>query len=458
MHAALRFFSSLKLVITCLAFAMLIVVFGTLDQVDIGIQSAQKKYFEQIVVRPTVDGPLGGETFNTFIQSLPASPLYAWIFKTVPLPGGYLIGGVMLAGLIVAYFTRFKVGPWRVAAVAALCVVETWAMLHVGYSTWPGWLLMLAVTLPNLALIAYAHYRLRWPKVGVMLTHIGIVIMLVGGLLTSLWQRETRMIITTGDTANYSASDSECELAIASDAGDGQEDVVAIPQSVLAKGGTIALPGLPFAVKVRTFMPNSDLFRLGAGEAPPQPVTAGYGTTHKASLLAPTGKQDERNFMAAYIDLVKDGQPLGTYLVSIWGELFPDKLPAQSIEVGGKTYALRMRPARFYKPFSLTLLKFSHDKYKGTEKPRNFSSLVKLRDPRNGEDSTRLIKMNEPLRYEGETFFQASFLPGDRTTILQVVKNPAAWLPYVSCMVVSLGMMLQFLVHLLRFTQKRANA
>ena len=110
------------------------------------------------------------------------------------------------------------------------------------------------------------------------------------------------------------------------------------------------------------------------------------------------------------------------------------------------------------KPFSLTLLKFSHDKYKGTEKPRNFSSLVKLRDPRNGEDSTRLIKMNEPLRYEGETFFQASFLPGDRTTILQVVKNPAAWLPYVSCVVVSLGMMLQFLVHLLRFTQKRANA
>ena len=162
--------------------------------------------------------------------------------------------------------------------------------------------------------------------------------------------------------------------------------------------------------------------------------------------------------MAAYIDLVKDGQPVGTYLVSLWGELFPDKLAAQSVEVGGKNYALRMRPARFYKPFSLTLLKFSHDKYKGTEKPRNFSSLVKLKDPRTGEESTRLIKMNEPLRYEGETFFQASFLPGDRTTILQVVKNPAAWLPYVSCVVVSLGMMLQFLVHLIRFTQKRAKA
>ena len=287
MHAILRFFSSLKLVITCLVFAMIIVVFGTLEQVDIGIQNAQKKYFDQLVISPQRDGALGGETFNNFIQSLPASGIYSWIFKTVPLPGGYLVGGVMLAGLIASYFTRFKVGAWRVAVVTAICVVETWAMLQVGYSTWPGWLLMLAVTVPNLALVAYAHYKLRWPKVGVMLTHLGIVIMLVGGLLTSLWQRETRMIITTGETATYSASDMECELAIVSDAGDGQEDVVAIPQSLLDKGGTITLPNLPFAVKVRTFMRNSDLLKLAAGETPPHPVTEGYGKTHKASPIAP---------------------------------------------------------------------------------------------------------------------------------------------------------------------------
>ena len=121
MNAILRFFSSLKLVISCLVFAMIIVVFGTLEQVDIGIQNAQKKYFDQLVISPQRDGPLGGETFNNFIQSLPASGIYSWIFKTVPLPGGYLVGGVMLAGLIASYFTRFKVGAWRVAVCGGAC-------------------------------------------------------------------------------------------------------------------------------------------------------------------------------------------------------------------------------------------------------------------------------------------------------------------------------------------------
>ena len=32
--------------------------------------------------------------------------------------------------------------------------------------------------------------------------------------------------------------------------------------------------------------------------------------------------------------------------------------------------------------------------------------------------------MNNPLRYNGETFYQSSYLPGDGGTILQVVRNP----------------------------------
>ena len=54
------------------------------------------------------------------------------------------------------------------------------------------------------------------------------------------------------------------------------------------------------------------------------------------------------------------------------------------------------------------------------------------------------IYMNHPLRYSGETFFQSSFLPGDRGTILQVVKNPGWLMPYVSCGLVSIGMLIQF--------------
>ena len=37
-----------------------------------------------------------------------------------------------------------------------------------------------------------------------------------------------------------------------------------------------------------------------------------------------------------------------------------------------------MRQRRFYKQFALTLLNFAHDRYAGTDIPKNFSSRVRL--------------------------------------------------------------------------------
>jgi hypothetical protein len=81
-----------------------------------------------------------------------------------------------------------------------------------------------------------------------------------------------------------------------------------------------------------------------------------------------------------------------------------------------------------------------------------------LRDPAAGEDRDVLIYMNSPLRYRGETYYQAGFEPGDRGTILQVVRNPASITPYVACSLVALGLITQFLMHLGGFARKRAQS
>ena len=81
-----------------------------------------------------------------------------------------------------------------------------------------------------------------------------------------------------------------------------------------------------------------------------------------------------------------------------------------------------------------------------------------MNDPSTGDDRDILIYMNNPLRYRGETFFQASFEPGDRGTILQVVRNPASITPYVACSLVALGLITQFLMHLIGFARKRAQS
>jgi len=181
---------------------------------------------------------------------------------------------------------------------------------------------------------------------------------------------------------------------------------------------------------------------------------------------------DDEDKPTALVEIIGDKGSLGEWAASTWltrypwpeslrsafGKLLGSALDEpQTFDYNGKHYEIALRPVRYYKPYQITLLDFSHDKYAGTELPKNFSSNVHLSNVGKGEERDVLIYMNNPLRYEGETFFQAGFLPGDKGTILQVVDNPAAITPYLSCSLVGLGLVVQFMMHLVSFGRKTRN-
>jgi hypothetical protein len=151
---------------------------------------------------------------------------------------------------------------------------------------------------------------------------------------------------------------------------------------------------------------------------------------------------DAQNAAAALIEPVGDGRGLGTYWVS-------NALGApQGFVREGRTWRFVLRPRRYYLPFSVTLKEFKHDIYPGTDIPKNFSSLVRLNDPSRSEDRDVLIYMNHPLRYGGKTFYQASFGQNDQLSVFQVVRNPGWLIPYLSCLMIALGLLLHFGVKL----------
>jgi hypothetical protein len=152
------------------------------------------------------------------------------------------------------------------------------------------------------------------------------------------------------------------------------------------------------------------------------------------------------------VEIKAGNESLGTWLVS------PLLLRPQTFSHGGRSYRVELRSERYYKPFSLHLVEFRHDKYPGTEIPKNFSSRVRLLRPATGEDRDVLIYMNSPLRYEGETFYQASFDVDNQGTVLQVVRNPSWLTPYFSCVLVGLGLMVQFGQHLLEFARRQRKS
>ena len=167
---------------------------------------------------------------------------------------------------------------------------------------------------------------------------------------------------------------------------------------------------------------------------------------------------ERRNMPYAIVELAKGGQALGTWLVS-------PMLTPQKVTVDGKEYRLAFRFKRHYYPFSVTLLKTTHEIYRGTATdsnpqgiPKNFQSRVRIDNPQTGEKREVDIYMNHPLRYQGETYYQSGFEPDNSGTVLQVVRNPGYQAPYVACVIVSIGLIYQFAFHLTGISRRKKTA
>ncbi len=316
----------------------------------------------------------------------------------------------------------------------------------------PGGYLLGVVLLVNLVAAHATRFQFSRKKFGIIILHLGVILLLIGQLLTGLFARETQMRIDDSQTLAYSEAPREVELAVIDSTAPDSDQIVSIPEAILAREGTIQNPTLPFTIKVRQFLPNSRLVRRSqAPQAPPSTATVGIGKQVVVTEEPRTVRDDERDLSAAFIELEGLHGSLGTWLVS------NALLDRQSFELDGHTYSLVMRQQRFYKQFTLTLLHFAHDRYAGTDIPKNFSSRVRLVDLERNENREVLISMNDPLRYRGFTFYQAGFDNNDKTTILQVVKNPAMLLPYIACGLVALGLLTQFSMHLFAFVRKQSR-
>jgi hypothetical protein len=238
---------------------------------------------------------------------------------------------------------------------------------------------------------------------------------------------------------------------------------------------------------VADFWPNSDIgFRAPMMTNGPPLTTNGIALNFNFQSTLQISSMDEKDMPTAILEFVTPGGSLGTWVASGWsgdeeavariregyarqaGPQMADSIAkrlsaTQAVTVGGKEFRFALRPVRVYHPFSLTLLKATHSVYAGTDIPKEFRSRVRLQNPRTGEDREVEIYMNSPLRYGGLTFYQFQMDAGEAVTAagrapssaLQVVRNPGWLTPYAGCIIVALGLVIQFMMHLVGFISRR---
>jgi ResB-like family len=411
----IKIFTSLRLTVILLAFAILLVFIGTLAQVDEGLYNAQARYFRQWII-------FGLDLFGHKIPLI--------------LPGGYLIGTLLLINLLAAHIYRFQ---------------------------------------------------LSTKKIGIMLAHSGVILLLVGQLATDMFSRETQIHFTEGETRSYSESPRNYELVFTTEDGANGEQVVAIPDKLLAGGGEIQNTNLPFAIRVKFFWKNSEpSFRAPMLQNGPPLAPNGVALNFDFHEVAETKTMDDKNVPTALVEIAGANGSLGDWIVSDWtaddamvqaleqgyvqqmgadmtAKIIARLVEPQSVFAGGKNFTFALRPERIIHPFSLTLLKATHSIYAGTDIPKDFRSRVRLQNPQTGENREVEIHMNAPLRYDGLTFYQYQMDASEAareagrapSSVLQVVRNPSWLTPYLGCALVAAGLVTQFLFHLVGFISKR---
>jgi hypothetical protein len=314
----------------------------------------------------------------------------------------------------------------------------------------PGGATVGLVLMANLVAAQAVRLQATWSKAGLWLVHLGLILFVGGEFVSGMFQVESQMAIESGQTVNF-IEGRDAELAIVDVTDPVQDEVYSVPARTLRREGTVSLPGTPVSLKIHGYAQNAQL-RNRAPTDPPARATAGVGTAVTFVQVSPVSGDNEVDSSAAFVEPIAGGKSYGIWLAS-------QALGApQSFTHEGRAYQIFMRHRRQYLPYAVTLKKFSHDKYAGTEIPKNFSSLVHLSNPATREERDVLISMNDPMRYDSKAFYQASFGKGDMLSILQVVENPGWLIPYISCVLVAVGLIVHFTVSLMKSSRKRDAA
>ncbi|MCC6219908.1 MAG: cytochrome c biogenesis protein ResB [Deltaproteobacteria bacterium] len=341
--------------------------------------------------------------------------------------------------------------------LATLLVIGTIAQNRVGiyqsqqiyFSSWlvskgfilvPGARLVMVVMFINLSCKLLFASPFRVKQLGVIISHYGVFFLLLGGFVTAYYSVEGAMVIPENETVSYFEDYHEVELVVSDSSASDKPELLVVPGEELTKGKVISNASLNGRITVVDFFKNAKV-----EERKEKSDASARGLLNDFDIQALSLDVNSEKNRAAVI-LALDGlspEIDGTYVAF---EFMPGE---QTIQMGDRLVELSLRHKRYPLPFSIKLIDFSQELHPGTDKAKSYRSIVEVVD----RDTTRRaeIVMNHPLRQENYTFYQSSFMQGGGegdVTVLAVVKNYGRLFPYISSIVICIGLFVHLLIQL----------
>ena len=309
----------------------------------------------------------------------------------------------------------------------------------------------------NLLLGTIFRARWRWASSGTLIAHGGMLLMLLGAFVTQHWSTRGNMAINEGETSDVAQHYFDHVIEVTEMEGSAPSKVHVIETKHLKDldpedTRLFRMENLPFDLKVEGYQSNA------RPVTPGQPRNGDRGTLVDGYHLEfrEDEVESERNMGGCKVTVLnKQGEKIDEFLV--WLMAFH---PA-TVRVEDKFYTVKVNKSSWKMPFEVHLTDFTHEYHPGTMRPKRFESEVERIE--RGQKEHVLIKMNEPMRRDGLTFFQASWGPQnarpgqDLFSVFEVVKNPADKWPEISMWIVGIGLLIQFGMKLVMFIYNQAK-
>ncbi|MCC7171806.1 MAG: cytochrome c biogenesis protein ResB [Planctomycetes bacterium] len=318
----------------------------------------------------------------------------------------------------------------------------------------PGAYLVLAALTVNLVLGGILRLRKGVATLGVLITHLGIVLMIVAGLVKFHYSVDGAMRLDPDRHVSSFTSYHDWELAIAKVDGADPQRVWLVPGAEFmtmsgAQTRTFRHPELPFAVSMSGFTRNAFIRQHVAGNPRGARVVDGFFVDPM-----PLELENEFNEAACYVDVVRGADGARSEGI-LWGA---NRAPFV-VRDEDRTWTIDLRRKRYELPFSVRLDRFVKDDHPGVSMARDFRSFVTRTE--NDLEQGVEISMNEPMRHGGYIFYQSNWGPQRDAppgtplySILTVVSNPSDQWPLISCLIIAVGMSLHFGRKLWLFAQR----
>jgi hypothetical protein len=313
----------------------------------------------------------------------------------------------------------------------------------------PGGYLLLAILFFNILAGTILKIRRNWKAIGLYVSHIGILILIFSSFVTRHFAWEGNMALRPGMQSSEALHYRNWQLEILpiDEKGEASKALV-IPHADLEKIGwkgerTFTSKELPFDVRINH----------AARNATPIPVSAPMSAKSDGPVIEgfklhplPKKKEAETNSAGFYADFIpkNGGEKIPAILWAHVAGNFAQVKPF-TFEVDGKKFAAQVVRERMAIPFTIKLDEFLFEKYAGVMTAKNYqSNITKFED---GTEEKIEVKMNEPFRHRGYTFFQASFGPqnagpdDELYTVFTVWKNPSDHWPLFSLIVTFVGLL-----------------